>query len=133
MHPDIHAYNQAQASAEEAICHLLARQLCHHLPDAEGKIWHGHPVWFLNGNPIAGYSKLKHGVQLLFWSGQSFGEPDLQPEGRFKAAGIRYTRASEVDTLALAQWLAKAHTLQWDYKHLVQRKGRMEWLRVGDG
>ena len=77
---------------------LELRDLVHHaeelrgaggLPDAEQKIWHAHPVWFLNGNPIVGYSKLKECVRLLFWSGQSFDEPGLQKEGSFKAAEKR--------------------------------------------
>jgi hypothetical protein len=32
---------------------------------------------FLHGNPIVGYSKLKDCIRLLFWSGQSFDEPNL--------------------------------------------------------
>ena len=55
-------------------------------PHAENKIWHAHPVWFLDGNPVVGYSKQKVGVVLLFWSGQSFGrggpESGRQLQGR---------------------------------------------------
>ena len=49
-------------------------------------MWHAHPVWFLDGNPVVGYSKLKDCVRLLFCSGQSFAQPGLKPEGKFKAA-----------------------------------------------
>lgn len=55
-----------------------------------------HPVWFLDGNPVVGYSKLKDSVRLLFWSGQSFRSTGLEPEGKFKAAEVRFTEAGQV-------------------------------------
>lgn len=91
IHQDILAYNDSQSAEDSEICNKLADEITRHLPDAENKIWHGHPVWFLDGNPIAGYSKLKGSVRLLFWSGQSFDEEGLQVEGKFKAAEKRYT------------------------------------------
>jgi hypothetical protein len=86
-------------------------------------------VWFLDGNPIVGYSKLKGCVRLLFWSGQSFEEDGLAKEGTFKAAEARYTAADEVDEKKLKRWLAEARDVQWDYKNLVRRKGRLERLK----
>ncbi|HYM35891.1 MAG TPA: DUF1801 domain-containing protein, partial [Steroidobacteraceae bacterium] len=98
-------------------------------PDAENKIWHGHPVWFLDGNPIVGYSKLQDCVRLLFWSGQSFEEDDLKKEGSFKAAEMRYTTIDQIDTQKLKRWLTKARKVQWDYKNIVRRKGKLERLK----
>lgn len=98
-------------------------------PEAENKVWHRHPVWFLDGNPVAGYSKLKSCVRLLFWSGQSFDEPGLHPEGSFKAAEARYAAAAQVDVEALQRWLGKARDIQWDYKNIVKRKGKLERIR----
>jgi len=129
MHHDIKQYNDAQSPGERAICRLLAKQIDRGLPEAESKIWHAHPVWFLAGNPIVGYSKLKGCVRLLFWSGQSFAEGGLEEEGKFKAAEARYTSADEVDTGRLQRWLAEAREVQWDYKNLVRRKGRLERLK----
>lgn len=126
---DVQAYNDSQSSVEQAICNLLAQEINQHLPEAENKIWHRHPVWFLEGNPIVGYSKLKNCIRLLFWSGQSFDEPGLQPEGSFKAAEARYTSAEQVDTKALKKWLAKSRKIQWDYKNIVKRKGVLERLK----
>ena len=128
MQPDIRAYNAAHEASDQAICDLLARQIDAALPEAECKIWHRHPVWFLQGNPVAGYSKLKDSVRLLFWSGQSFDEPALANEGSFKAAEARYTAVDEVDTAALQRWLGKAREIQWDYRNLVKRKGKLERL-----
>ena len=129
MPPDIEAYHAALPDAARAVCDLLAREIQAALPDAVGKVWHRHPVWFLDGNPVAGYSLLKGGVRLLFWSGQSFDEPGLHPEGSFKAAEARYTEAAQVDVAALRRWLGKARDIQWDYQHLVKRKGRLERLK----
>ena len=129
MQPEIAAYNTAQSSADQAICDLLAQEIDKNLPEADRKIWHAHPVWFLDGNPVAGYSKLKGGVRLLFWSGQSFEEPGLKNEGSFKAAEARYTAVEQVDLPSLARWLVKARDIQWDYKNIVKRKGKLDRLK----
>ena len=129
MHPDTQAYNDTQSAADKAICDLLAYEIAQALPEAENRIWHRHPVWFLDGNPVAGYSKLKSCIRLLFWSGQSFEEAGLANEGSFKAAEARYTDAAQVDVEALRRWLGKARDIQWDYKNIVKRKGRLERLK----
>lgn len=86
MEKTIQDYNNAQTEADKAICDKLFDEINRTLPEAESKIWHAHPVWFLDGNPVVGYSKLKNCIRLLFWSGQSFDEPGLQNEGSFMAA-----------------------------------------------
>ena len=129
MTPDIATYNTSQAPADKAIFDLLAHEICKHLPEADNKIWHAHPVWFLDGNPVAGYSKLKGGVRLLFWSGQTFDEASLKNEGSFKAAEARFTAVEQVDLPNLARWLGKARDIQWDYKDIVKRKGKLDRLK----
>lgn len=129
MNPDIQAYNDTQATEDKAICDVLAHEIDRYLPDAENKIWHRHPVWFLDGNPIAGYSKLKNCIRLLFWSGQSFEEEGLHKEGTFKAAEARYTSVKEIDKKDLKRWLEKSRDIQWDYKNIVKRKGKLERLK----
>lgn len=129
MEKTIQGYNNIQADADKAICNLLYHEINRNLPEAESKIWHAHPVWFLDGNPVAGYSKLKGSVRLLFWSGQSFDEPGLQNEGTFKAAEKRYVSVDEVDIADIERWLKKARDIQWDYKNIVKRKGVLERLK----
>ena len=129
MNKGIQIYNDSQTADDQAICNRLAEEINRNLPHADSKIWHRHPVWFLDGNPVAGYSKLKSCVRLLFWSGQSFEEPGLQDEGSFKAAEARYTDVAQVDVEALRRWLGKARDIQWDYKNLIKRKGRLERLK----
>lgn len=129
MHPDIKAYNAKQSEQEKKVCDLLAKEIDRTLTEAESKIWHAHPVWFLDGNPIVGYSKLKGGIRLLFWSGQSFDEDGLEKEGSFKAAEARYTETSQVNKEDLKRWLEKSRDIQWDYKNIVKRKGQLERLK----
>jgi hypothetical protein len=129
MHKDIQAYNSSREDEEKEICNFLATEIDRNLSKAENKIWHAHPVWFLDDNPIVGYSKLKNCIRLLFWSGQSFDEEGLQHEGKFKAAEIRYTSIDDVNKKDLARWLKKAKEIQWDYKNIVKRKGKLERLK----
>lgn len=119
----IQDYNDAQTPENKEICDILFAIINKNLPDAENKIWHAHPVWFLDGNPIVGYSKLKESVRLLFWSGQSFDEEKLQNEGSFKAAEKRYTNVDHINEQDLERWLEKSREIQWDYKNIVKRKG----------
>jgi hypothetical protein len=127
---EIRAYNAAQSPADKRTCDVLSKTIDRHLAGAECKIWHRHPVWFLEGNPIVGYSKLKDCVRLLFWSGQSFDEPGLEPEGTFKAAEARYTAPGQVVAADLERWLAKSAEIQWDYKNIVKRKGKLLRIRT---
>lgn len=129
MNEAIVAYNQAQEAESRKICELLATEIRKGLPKAENKVWHGSPVWFLDGNPIAGYAVRKQNVQLLFWSGQSFDEPGLKPEGTFKAAEQRINTVADVNTDDLARWLEKSQAIQWDYKNIVKRRGVLERLK----
>jgi len=123
MNQDIEAYNNLQSDTDKEICNALYHFINENLPDTESKIWHAHPVWFLDGNPIVGYSKLKKDVRLLFWSGQSFDEEKLITEGSFKAAEMHYTAIDQINKEDLKRWLEKAKDIQWDYKNLVKRKG----------
>lgn len=129
MNKDILAYNKTQSTTDKAICKLLSEEIEKNLPEAENKIWHRHPVWFLDGNPIVGYSKLKESVRLLFWSGQSFDEDGLEPAGSFKAAEARYTSVDQVKKKDLKRWLEKSKKIQWDYKNIVKRRGVLERLK----
>lgn len=125
---EILAYHSTFSDDEKRLCEALFRTIQSCLSDAEAKVWHAHPVWFLAGNPIVGYSKLKGCIRLLFWSGQSFPVLGLAPEGKFKAAEKRYAAFSDFNQEQLLHWLEHARDIQWDYKNIVKRKGRLERL-----
>lgn len=130
MDPLILQYNKAKEPGDKEICDLLASEIDRGLSGAESKIWHAHPVWFLDGNPIVGYSKQKRGIRLMFWSGADFEEVDLNVIGKkFKDASVFYGEVSEINKTALRRWLRKSMKLQWDYKNIVRRKGKLERLK----
>jgi len=130
MNQEISKYNEAQSDPYREICDKLSTLIDETLPEAESKIWHAHPVWFLEKNPICGYNKLKAGIRLMFWSGADFEEEKLQPgTGKFKDASIIYTSADQINPSDVRQWLEKAQNIQWDYRNLVKRKGRLERLK----
>lgn len=130
MQKDVLLYHNRQSESDKAICELLYKIISKQLPGAENKVWHAHPVWFINENPIVGYSKLKSGVRLMFWSGAGFDEEALNPgTGKFKDASITYNSTDEINNTALKRWLEKSKAIQWDYKNLVKRKGRLERLK----
>lgn len=130
MNAGIKSYNESQAAVDNEICDLLATTIDSVLTEAESKIWHAHPVWFLEGNPIVGYSKQKKGMRLMFWSGADFEEEDLAVRGaKFKDASIFYEAVEEIDVTKLQRWLGKSRNIQWDYKNIVKRKGKLEQLK----
>jgi uncharacterized protein YdhG (YjbR/CyaY superfamily) len=124
MHPDIRAYNKQLDRAHKTLCDLLAAEIDKGLPEAESKIWHAHPVWFLDGNPIVGYSRQKPGIRLMFWSGADFDEPGLDVVGKkFKDASVFFNDVAEVKKTVLRRWLKKSRSIQWDYKNIMKNKG----------
>jgi hypothetical protein len=130
MNPEIQTYNDKQNPSDKEICDLLASIINDGLSKAENKIWHAHPVWFLDGNPIVGYSKQKAGIRLMFWSGADFDIADLIIRGgKFKDASIFYNSLSEIEADAVRRWLKKSEEIQWDYKNIVKRKGQLLRLK----
>jgi uncharacterized protein YdhG (YjbR/CyaY superfamily) len=131
MNKDIASYNSSQQENDKAICGLLRQIIDQALPEAESKIWHAHPVWFLEGNPIVGYSRQKAGIRLMFWSGVDFNESALKPgTGKYKDASIFYSSVDEIRKDDLDHWLMKARTIQWDYKNIVKRRGVLEKIKM---
>jgi hypothetical protein len=130
MHPDIASYNLRAEGELQEICTFLAHFISVQLPQAEQKLWHGAPVWFVEGNPVVGYNTTKKGtVRLLFWSGQTFEESDLAASGSFKAAEIHYKTKADIIEDSLSRWLTKAVAIQWDYKNIVKHRGVLERIR----
>lgn len=130
MNTDILKFNLAQSETDQLICNKLITIISNELPEAESKIWHRQPVWFLDGNTIVGYSKEKKGIRLMFWSGADFGENFLTPStSKFKDASIYYNDVTEINEEDLKRWLKKSTEIQWDYKNLVKRKGKLERLK----
>jgi hypothetical protein len=129
---DIRAYHDQLDDEARPICDALLEIIERELPDAERKVWHAHPVWFFDGNPVVGYDRLKASVRLLFWSGRSFEEPGLTSEGTFQAADVRYTSVDDVDADAVVRWLAKARDIQWNYRDIRTNRGLVPLRGLND-
>ena len=130
MNTEIQNYNQQFSSHDREIVEKLAKIINENLPEAENKIWHAHPVWFLEGNPIVGYSKQKAGIRLMFWSGKSFEEEKLNIlGGKFQDASVFFNSVEEINENDLKKWLQKSQEIQWDYKNIVKRKGQLLRLK----
>lgn len=130
MEKSIQTYNNSQSQEDKKICDLLADSIDAVLKTAECKIWHAHPVWFIDENPIVGYSKQKQGWRLMFWSGIDFEEEGLNVHGKkFKDASVFYTSIEQINIKDLKRWLKKSITIQWDYKNLIKRKGKLVRLK----
>lgn len=126
MLAEIQNYHSTFSLEEQVIAALLYQIISKNLIEAEHKIWHRHPVWFIEGNPIVGYSKQKKGIRLMFWSGADFEEKDLNILGeKFKDASIFYNSYSEINENDIVRWLEKSKKIQWDYKNLIKRKGQL--------
>ena len=129
--PTIDEYHLAQEALDRAICESLRALIDQGLTEAESKVWHRHPVWFLEGNSTVGYSKQKRGVRLMFWSGADFGDAALIPgTGKFKDASIFYTDPAEIDSAQINRWLERSRTIRWDYQNLAKRKGELVRIEI---
>ncbi len=129
MDKEIKSYINKLTTEEKAICTKISEIIDKELTKAESKIWHAHPVWFLDGNPIVGFSKQKPGIRLMFWSGADFEEEGLDIVGnKFKDASVFYTEIGQIKVKDLKRWLKKSKEIQWDYKNIVKRKGKLERL-----
>ena len=130
MNKEIKAYIDNQSPEDRDICNQLTTIIDKELTEATSKIWHAHPVWFLEGNPTVGFSKQKAGWRLMFWSGADFEEIELNIRGeKFKDASIFYQNVSEIKASDVKRWLKKSRDIQWDYKNIVKRKGQLDRLK----
>lgn len=119
---EIDDYRSKLDSSDRDLGIALEAAIARLLPQAQGKVWHGHPVWFIDGNPVVGYNMKKNGMRVLFWSGQSFVTPGLAPIGSFKAAEFAPESVDRLSALPFEAWLGEAATIQWDYKNLPKNR-----------
>src|SRR5262249_2139607 len=118
---DVAAYSQAQSPAFRAICDQLRAMIDTALSDATSKVWHGSPVWFLDDNPVVGYSASAKSVNLLFWNGRAFDDDGLKPVGKYQAAQASFADASAIDRAVVNRWLKKAKADVFDSKAFFKK------------
>ncbi len=62
----------------------------------------------------------------------AFKEKGLYPVGnveKFKAAGALFTDVKEINAKDIKRWLGKSKKIQWDYKNIVKRRGKLVRLK----
>jgi hypothetical protein len=129
MRKGVTAYISLLDRNYQEIANYLFEIIEANLDATECKIWHRHPVWFIDENPIVGFDKLKNGLRLLFWSGADFEEEKLKSgTAKFKDASITYTAVTQINPDDVKRWVEKSAKIQWDYKNIVKRKGVLEPL-----
>jgi hypothetical protein len=114
---------------DKSILEQIKSIITNNFKTGSAKMYHGSPVWFLSENPILGVSKKKAGVELLFWSGQSFEERDLMPIGKFKAAGKIYRTSGDINEKDIVRWIEKSRKIVWDYKNIRINGGELRLLQ----
>jgi hypothetical protein len=117
----IAAYSQRQSPALRAICDVLRALIEAALPRAASKVWHGSPVWFIDDNPVVGYSATAKEVKLLFWNGQAFDAPGLRPVGKYRAAQAVFNDAVDVDPKVVRVWLRQAKADVFDSQQFFKK------------
>jgi hypothetical protein len=133
-------YNANQEGEFRTICEQLAELISNFLPEAEGKIWHAHPVWFLEGNPIVGYSKQKPGIRLLFWSGKDFELNKLTDDNKLtywathdeikKATiNLEWNENQKIDFIRLREYIQLGQRIE---KVSVESFESGNWVKVGE-
>jgi hypothetical protein len=66
----------------------------------------------------------------MFWSGASFNEVTLKPgTGKYKDASVIYTSVDHVEREDIERWIEKSRRIQWDYKNIYKRKGKLIRLK----
>lgn len=111
---EIAAYHKGFPKAQRQILDLLREELDGMLGRENSKLWHGAPVWFVENNPVAGYSINSRGVCLLFWNGRNFLDVDLIPVGKFFAAEKRYQTLDDIVLPELRNLIKQAQFRIWD-------------------
>jgi hypothetical protein len=117
----ITVYSQALPAKLQTMCDVLRELIESALPEAASKVWHGSPVWFIEENPVVGYNATKNSVNLLFWNGQAFGDPNLKPVGKYKAAQAIFAEVDAIDAKVVRTWLKKAKSDVFDSKAFFKK------------
>ena len=117
-------FNADLRSVCEVLYEFINPKLCKNIC----KLYHGSPVWFIDDNPITGYSMKGNKISLLFWSGQSFIEEGLSSVGKFKAAEIVYSNINEINFDKLEKWVNESQKIMWNYKDIRKNNGILSLL-----
>ena len=97
----------------DVIAEALRAHIDTGLPEADSKVWHGHPVWMINDQPVAGFKAYPSSVTFMLWRGQSVNDDTetLQASGSADMATLKIADTDGFDGEALDDWLRQAREL----------------------
>ena len=110
----IDEYVESMSETLSPIGDKLTRILDGSLREADGFIWHGHPVWMIGDSPVAAFKAHTAHVTFMIWKGQLLTDRSglLKPAGSSDMANLKITSENEIDENVYANWLHQAQDLE---------------------
>ena len=92
-----------------AIATTLRARLDAGLPGAEGRVWHGHPVWMRGDDPVAGFKAFPRWVTLLLWHGTEVtaSTDALTASGDGSRWSLKIASPADLDEAAVDGWIGQ--------------------------
>jgi hypothetical protein len=106
--PDIDAYLDGLDPAQREIADALVPVLEESATDAVGQVWHGHPVWLIDGTPVAGFKAYPRYVTFMIWGGHLIADESGRLERGARMGTVKLSSVDEVDAELFSQWLQQA-------------------------
>jgi hypothetical protein len=109
MPATIDTYIAALGAPVAAIAADLRELLDARLGADIGTIWHGHPVWKDDRQPVAGFKAYSSYVTFMIWNGRAVDDPS----GRLAMSGsgmgsVKLREPADVDVATFGGWLRQA-------------------------
>ena len=94
---------------QAAIAATLRARLDAGLPGAEGRVWHGHPVWMRGDDPVAGFKAFPRWVTLLLWHGTEVtaSTDALTASGDGSRWSLKIASPADLDEAAVDGWIGQ--------------------------
>ena len=103
----IDEYNSTLPEGLAPIGEQLTRLLDEALPEADGLIWHGHPVWMSGRSPVAAFKAHGSHVTFMLWAGQSITDRSgrLEASGSATMTNLKLRTTDDIDEPLFINWL----------------------------
>ena len=109
----VDAYVESLAEPLAGIARTMRTIIDAGLPQAEGKMWHGSPVWIIDKTPVALIKAYPAYVTFALFRGQILIDSSGRLEkGSGEMASVKLRAAGEIDAPLFADWLRQAFILE---------------------
>jgi len=104
----IDAYLAGLGAPQRDIADALVPILDTGATDAVGRVWHGHPVWLIDGTPVAGFKAYPKYVTFMIWGGQLLADESGRLERGARMGTVKLASVDDVDRELFLEWLQQA-------------------------